>query len=205
MKVGVSGAGIGGLDACFRREEREASRSGDPAASERLFTLAYDELRWLAARAMRGERRDHTLQPTALVHEAWLRLMREPAPSVRDRDHFFALAAAAMRRVLIDHARRRNADKRGAGGQAALGPPDAGRGEIDETLEGLGEALEELERAEPRLARLVELRFFAGFSVEETARLLGVSERTVKRDWSFARGFLTQRIRVRARTLEGGR
>jgi RNA polymerase sigma-70 factor, ECF subfamily len=171
------------------------SRDGDSSATARLFTLVYDELRGLAARAMRGERPDHTLQPTALVHEAWLRLTRDTAPAVQSRDHFFALAAAAMRRVLIDHARRRRAAKRGAPPPTPERAIDAEGSAEDDYLAGLGEALEELERTEPRLVRLVELRFFAGFTVEETAALLGVSARTVKRDWSFARGWLHRRIR----------
>jgi RNA polymerase sigma-70 factor, ECF subfamily len=173
------------------------SRAGDPSATARLFTLVYGELRSLAARAMRGERRCHTLQPTALVHEAWLRLMRDTAPEIQSRAHFFALAAGAMRRVLIDHARRRSADKRAAGEPIPEASMDAGGGAEDDYLAGLGEALEELELREPKLVRLVELRFFAGFTVEETAEILGVSARTVKRDWSFARGWLYRRIRER--------
>jgi RNA polymerase sigma-70 factor, ECF subfamily len=173
------------------------SRAGDASATERLFVQVYGELRDLATRAMRGERRDHTLQPTALVHEAWLRLMRDEAPPVQSREHFFALAAGAMRRVLIDHARRRGADKRAAREPTPKASIDAGGRAEDDYLAGLGEALEELERIEPRLVRLVELRFFAGFTVDETAEKLGVSARTVKRDWSFVRGWLYRRIRER--------
>jgi len=170
------------------------------SAPDELLALVYDELRRLAARYLRGQRAGHTLQPTALVHEAYLRLAKGGALPVDDRTHFFALAARAMRQVLVDHARRRAAAKRG-------GDPE--RVTLDDTLElgrggeegrrldllALDEALERLERVSPRQCRVVELRYFAGLTIAEAAASLGVGTRTVEDDWALARAWLQRRLR----------
>jgi len=166
-------------------------REGDRDAADRLFTLVYEELRRVAHRALADQRNEATLRTTALVHETYLRLVGSFRPAHDDRRRFFAAAAKAMRRILIDRARERLALKRGAGERPlelreADHPSDA---DASEAL-AVDEALAALEQHQPRLAELVELRFFAGFSVEECAELLGVSERTVKRDWQRARGLL---------------
>ena len=167
--------------------------AGERAAVDRLFELVYEELRRIARRQLRGGRPDATLSTTALVHETYLRLSRDGGWSIHDRAHFFALAARAMRHVLVDHARHRGRAKRGGGAvaleldEALVAAPD--RGEEVLALDG---ALGRLESADPELARLVELRFFAGLSVEEIAGLRGVSDRTVKRHWRAARAFLYQ-------------
>ena len=161
------------------------------------FALVYDELRRLAAAALRHERPDHTLQPTALVHEAYLRLADEPTGRWQNRSHFLAVAARAMRRILVDHARKHNAVKRGSGAvrlnlddleYAASVPTDA----VD--LVTLDDALGRLAALDPRQARIVELRFFGGLSVEETAAVIDASPRTVKRDWQFARAWLKREM-----------
>ena len=166
----------------------------DPSAdSERMIADAYRELHAVAERMLGRERADHTLQPTALVHEAWLRLGGDTRWN--DRTHFVATAARAMRRVLVDHARGKNRDKRGGEWtRVELDPDVAGRAGRDVDLVALDAALAELEEVAPRQARLVELRFFGGFEVEEAARLLGVSEPTAARDWRFARAWLARQI-----------
>jgi len=172
------------------------ARSGDALAAEELLTLLYRELRGLASRMMADERASHTLQTTALVHEAWLRLFgSEPAPS-EDRRHYLRLAARAMRQVLIDHARRRAADKRG-GAPAAL---ELGRdvaapwtAESSELL-ALDDALTRLDGQDGESARVVELRFFAGLTLEETASVLGLTPRQVEGRWNFARGWLRREL-----------
>ena len=168
-----------------------AWRDGDVAALERLVPWVYDELRRIARQHMRRELPDHTLQPTALVNEVFLRLRDARKIDWRDRTHFFAIASRIMRRVLIDAARIRRADKRGGGALAAVFnealDAAADRG-ID--LTALGDALDALEASHPRKARVVELRFFGGLGVDEIAGLLGVSTYTVTRDWTFARTWL---------------
>lgn len=164
---------------------------GDEAAGERLFPLLYGELRRQAARYMRRERRGHTLQPSGLVNEAYLRLAGSPAPDWHDRTHFFAIAARVMRQVLVDHARRRQAAKR-EGCQVTL--EDAGAPEAPLELLDLESALAELVALDPRQARVVELRFFGGLDVDETAEVLGLSPRTVKREWQTARAWLQHRL-----------
>lgn len=165
-------------------------RTGDEQANAQLAPLIYDELRRLAAYYIRGERPDHTLQATALVHEAYIRLVGQDI-DWQSRAHFFAVAAQVMRRVLVDYARAAKADKR-AGKlhriplESALVYAEEQSGE----LIALDEALERLGQWDPRQSRIVELRFFAGLSVEETAEVLGISTRTVKRDWSMARAWL---------------
>lgn len=168
-----------------------ASRGGSADALERLLPLLYDELRALAARAMSRERADHTLEPTALVHEAWLRLVDQRQRDWNNRSHFLALAATAMRRVLVNHAEAVGAQKRG-GGRARVEVTDVtglGAGDPLDLL-ALDEALSKLAAHDERKARVVELRFFAGLNEEETALALGVTPRTVERDWKMARAWL---------------
>lgn len=169
------------------------SRVGDPGAFERLLSVLYAELRRLAQAQLRREREDHTLQATELVHEAFLKLTANDEPlSPRDRGHFFALAARAMRQVLVDHARRRGAEKRGGGwAQTTLGGGKAAlQVRMDELL-ALDQALDQLEE---RQRRVLELRFFAGLTEREVADAIGVSERTVRRDWMTARARLYRAI-----------
>ncbi len=164
--------------------------NGDPTARERLVPIVYAELRRLAHHYMRGEREGHTLQTTALVNEVYLRLAGIDALRWRDRAHFFAMAATLMRRVLVDYARQRARDKRGAGvsvtsfDENAIAPQPA----VD--VVALDEALDRLATVDAQQSRVVELRFFAGLSVEETAEALGVSPATVKRDWATAKLWL---------------
>lgn len=170
-----------------------AAGAGDRGASDRLFEAVYAELRRIARRQRAAAAPSATLSTTALVHEAYLKLSGEARWTVEDRRHFFALAARAMRHVLVDHVRRRGRLKRGGGALALdleaeeIAAPDRG-----EELVALDEALDRLESVEPELAQLVEWRFFAGLSVEEIAELVGVSDRTVKRRWRSARAFLYQ-------------
>jgi RNA polymerase sigma factor (TIGR02999 family) len=176
--------------------------AGDRKALERLMPLVYGELKKLAASNLKSERGNHTLQPTALVHEAYLRLVGQRSVSWANRAHFYGIAAQMMRRVLVDHARRRHAAKRRPGTlfvDVALA--DAPEGDSDRALEllSLDRALTQLERLDPRQARVVELRFFAGLSVEETAEAAGVSTATVKREWRTARAFLRHEIGLEAR------
>jgi RNA polymerase sigma factor (TIGR02999 family) len=166
-------------------------RDGDPRAAEALFTLLYHELRALARRQIRRPAGESTLNTTALVHEAYLKLVDGSRVNVRDRGHFFALAARVMRQILVDHARSKAAAKRG--GNAPPAPLDenlGGTAPVAEEVLGVDEALKKLEALDPRLGKLVELRFYAGLSVEECAEILETSPRTVKRDWQKARAFL---------------
>lgn len=157
---------------------------------ERLVPLIYAELRQIAERAMRRERSDHTLQPTALVHEAFLRLVGKPDLSWESRAHFLNIAAQAMRRVLLMHARERRAAKRG-GGLERVTLDDELVGTSDGVdLIGLDESLQRLAAIFPRKARVVELRFFAGLTLEETGKVLEISLATVKREWDFARAWI---------------
>lgn len=162
---------------------------GDRGAEGQLLPLIYDQLRALAAHFLRSERPNHTLQATALVHEAYLRLVGIGQISWQNRAHFFALAARTMRRVLVDHARNINAGKR-RGVKVSLESAIVYSEEQSGELLALNEALDRLEELDPRMARVVELRFFAGLSEEETAEVLGVSGRTVKRDWKMAKSWL---------------
>lgn len=174
--------------------------AGDRAALERLMPLVYGELRKLAASHLKSERGDHTLQPTALVHEAFLRLVGQRSVSWANRAHFYGIAAQMMRRVLVDHARRRMALKRSPGTLYLDLGEDAAAAVPDRTPEllSLDRALTELERLDPRQAKVVELRFFAGLSVEETAEVAGVSTATVKREWRTARAFLRHEMGLEA-------
>jgi RNA polymerase sigma factor (TIGR02999 family) len=167
----------------------------DGRAIDGILPAVYDELRELARRRMRSERADHTLDPTDLVHEAYRRLSHLDRIEWKNRTHFFALAAQAMRRVLVDHALRRRTARRG--GSRRRTPLDdamlVSEQHADDVL-ALHEALTALEQLQPRLARTVECRYFAGYSVEETAEVLGVSPATVKRDWSVARAWLNREL-----------
>ncbi len=165
------------------------SRGGDRAALDAMASAVYEELRTLAASYMKRERAGHTFQPTALAHEAFLRLMGQRAIPHDDRAHFMALAAQAMRRILTDHARRRGAAKRG-GDPVRVTLSGLAAADADFDVEALGDALEKLATLDERKARVVDLRFFGGLSIEETADVLGVSPATVKTDWAFARAWL---------------
>jgi RNA polymerase sigma factor (TIGR02999 family) len=177
----------------------QAWGAGDAGAGEHVLPAIYDALRAQAARVMRQEGSGHTLQPTALVHEAYLRMVDQRRAEWRNRVHFLSVAANVMRRVLVDHARRRHAAKRGGPAPLlALGhldPPDGGDGAgsgVD--LLAVHEALERLAALDPEQARLVELRYFAGLTIEEAAAALGVSPATVKREWAIARGWLRREL-----------
>lgn len=169
-------------------------QSGDSAALDRLTSLLYDELRALAEHQMRGERPDHTLQPTALIGEAYVRLV-DADVSWQDRTHFFALAARTMRRVLVDHARRRGRARRGGDWQRVTLTDLPGNGD-DPSLDllALNEALEQLAALDERKARAVELRYFAGLGPPEVAEVLGVSESTVHRELRFSTAWLRSRL-----------
>jgi len=169
--------------------------NGDASAHDRLFPLVYDALRDLARRELRHERPDHTLSATALVHEAYLKLVQLERIDWKGRAHFFGVCAPVMRQVLISHARSRNAAKRGAGAaKLPLSDALAVAEERPEDLLALDEALARLEALSPRQARVVEARFFAGLSVEETATALGISPATVKREWTAARAWLNREL-----------
>jgi RNA polymerase sigma factor (TIGR02999 family) len=168
---------------------------GDPRAAEELLPLVYDELRRIAAHKMANEAAGHTLQPTALVHEAWLRLVDAPDRHWNGRNHFFMAAAEAMRRILIERARQKSRIKRGGGQQRmALEGLDLAANANSEELLLVEEALTRLAGHDSRKAELVKLRFFVGLSLEEAAPILGVSEPTAKRDWAYARAWLFQEI-----------
>ena len=175
--------------------------SGDPDAMERLLPAVYGELKVLAASYLRRERGDHTLSPTALVHEAYLKLVDQRTVNWEGRSHFFGIAAQAMRRILVDHARRRQALKRSPE-SVTISLADAGDladGEACEALK-LDEALTDLERLDARQARVVELRYFGGLSVDETAAALEISPATVKREWATARAWIARRVHLRGST-----
>lgn len=174
-----------------------AWEGGDNAAAERLMPVIYDELHRQAARAMRRENDQHTLQATALVHEAWLRLADQQRVTWKNRAHFFGIAAQMMRRVLVDHARGRLAEKRGGGVQQVTLSDvhgDAGGQNDDVDVLALHEALERLATLDPDQARIVELRYFGGLNIEETAAATGVSPATVKREWAVARAWLRREL-----------
>jgi RNA polymerase sigma factor (TIGR02999 family) len=171
------------------------ARAGSSDAAGQVFARVYAELKAIAQRALRGERAGHTLQATALVHEAYLKLVEQREVEWQGRVHFLAIAAQAMRRVLVDHARARAAAKRG-GGRAALTLADSGIDlpAADIEFEALNEALERLGAVDAQQARLVELRFFGGLRIEETAAVLDVSPATVKRDWALAKAWLYREL-----------
>jgi len=172
-------------------------RHGDKAALDRLLPLVYEELRRVARARLKGERGGHILQTTALVHEAYLRLVDLDRMTVQGRTHFFALAARLMREVLVDAARKRRADKRGGDVTIVgldLASPATPAKSVD--VLALDEALGQLAAVDERLCRVVELRFFAGLSIDEAAEALEVSTATVERDWTVAKAWLYQRLKV---------
>jgi RNA polymerase sigma factor (TIGR02999 family) len=173
---------------------------GETGALDDLFAVVYGELHRLAQAHLRREHAGHTLNATALVNEACLKLLgRTTAGSLNDRQHFFAVASRAMRQILLDHARARLAQKRGGGlgPHVTLGDQVAGEGRDEETLIALNDALTQLAQVSERLGRLVELRYFAGLDDAEIAAILGVSVRTVNRDWRTARAFLSRHLQDR--------
>lgn len=173
-------------------------QEGDGAALESLMPLVYGELRRLASSYLRRERPDHTLQSAALVNEAYLRLVDQNQTQWQNKAHFFGIAAQMMRRILADHARGHNAVKRGAGlPTLELNDAIAQAQERKIDLLGLEEALQKLEKLDPQQGKIVELRFFGGLSIEDTANVLGVSPATVKRHWSVARAFLFRELGAR--------
>jgi RNA polymerase sigma factor (TIGR02999 family) len=196
----VAGDDSGATTRQKARAEVTALVAGDREAAERLLLLVYDDLRGIAARLLKVERTGHTLQPTALVHEAWLRLAFEPGDAWTDAAHFKAVAVRAMRRILVDHARQRGADKRPGnlqrvtltGIQAAAAEEEACIDLLD-----LDRALERLEALHERQARVVELRCLGGLTIAEIAHVLGVVPSTVNADWAMARAFLRQELDAR--------
>lgn len=171
-----------------------AINDGDTGAREELVPVVYAELRVLAESYMRKERPGHTLQPTALVNEAWMKLADQTRVEWKGRAHFFGIAAQAMRRILVDHHRRRTAVRRGRDKAVTL--VDDAAATFSDPLDfiALDEALDELAEMDPRAARIVEMRFFGGLSVEETAEVMEISTPTVKRDWRTAKAWLYQRL-----------
>lgn len=169
---------------------------GDQAALEKLMPLVYNELRRLASNYLRRERASHTLQPTALVNEAYLKLIDQRNAQWQNRAHFFGISAQLMRRILVDHARQHQAVKRGGSNQQRLSITSAE--EIAQQpavdLLALNEALDELTVMDPQQAQIVELKFFGGLSIDETAEVLGISHATVERDWKMARAWLRRQL-----------
>jgi RNA polymerase sigma factor (TIGR02999 family) len=183
-------------------EVLRAWEQGDDGALERLLPMVYTELRSIAARQLRSERAGHTLQPTALANEAYLRLRGLSDVPWHDRAHFFAIASRIMRRILVDHARANLAQKRGAG-SPVLQIVDALQMGATSTMDAaelidLDRALDRLAAEEPRLSRIIELRFFGGLNIDEVSAVLGCSPRTAKRDWAFARAWLLHKLRDHA-------
>jgi RNA polymerase sigma factor (TIGR02999 family) len=176
-----------------------AAASGQQGDLDALMGAVYQDMRRLAASHLSGERRGHTLSPTALVHEAYVKLIDQRSTNWTDRLHFFAIAARIIRRILIDHARSRDADKRGGGDRAnrtmiRIGEQDIAAPERDVDLIALDEALQELAQLDAQQARIVELRYFGGCTVDEVAELLRIGKRTVDRDWQAAKAWLLVRL-----------
>jgi RNA polymerase sigma factor (TIGR02999 family) len=167
--------------------------AGSEDARQTLVPILYRELRKLAARAMRAERRDHTLQPTALLHETWIKLVDQRRVQWRSRAHFFGVAAGLMRRILVDHARRRGAQRR-QGDQKITLPEELAAPQAQVDMVALDDALQKLALVDEKQARIVELRFFGGLSLEETAEAVGVSRATVCREWDMAKAWLHSRL-----------
>lgn len=175
----------------------EAISRGESKAADELLSLVYEELRRLAAAKMAAEAPGQTLQATALVHEAWLRLTSDKNRQWNDRTHFFASAAEAMRRILVDNARRKRAERHG-GGQYRVEMPELASAvmETDDKVLAVNEALEKFAVLDPQKAELVKLRYFVGMTLEQAAEALGISERTAKRYWAFARAWLHEEIKA---------
>ncbi len=170
-------------------------RTGDKSAAERLFPLVYDELKRQARRYLSRERSDHTLQPTALVHEAYLKMVDQTVLSAENRTHFFAIASRVMRQILVDHARRHNAEKRGgAARRFSIEDLDILPEQSAADILELDEALQKLEAIDERKASVVDMRFFGGLKEIEIAEVLGVTEKTVRRDWQFAKLWLFREL-----------
>lgn len=169
---------------------------GDQAALDKLMPLVYAELRRLATNYLRRERTDHTLQPTALVNEAYLRLVGQKNAKWQNRSQFFAISAQLMRRILVDHARRHQAEKRGGTDQQRLSITSAEGLVAQHAIDvlALNEALDELAAMDPQQGRIVELKFFGGLSIDETAEVLGISHATVEREWKSARAWLRRHL-----------
>jgi RNA polymerase sigma factor (TIGR02999 family) len=172
-----------------------AMERGDGEAAEQLLPVVYAELRRLAAHKMAQENPGQTLQPTALVHEAWLKLVGQENRRWEDRHHFFAAAAEAMRRILTDNARRKLRQRRGGGWQRVEPADFAAQTHADDQVLAVDEAVEKLAQLDPQRAEVVKLRYFVGLSFSETAEVLGISEPTAKRYWAFARAWLLEEIR----------
>jgi RNA polymerase sigma factor (TIGR02999 family) len=170
-------------------------RTGDREALDSLIPLVYGELRRIAQNYLRHERPEHTLQSTALVHEAYVRLIKQDVPQWQNRAHFFAVAAQLMRQILVDHARAYRAGKRGGGAcKLALEEAEKDASRVDVDIVALDEALKTLSAMDAQQSRVVELKFFAGLSIEDTAEVLGISPSTVKRDWITARAWLHREL-----------
>jgi RNA polymerase sigma factor (TIGR02999 family) len=178
----------------------EAIEHGDAEAADELLPLVYEELRKLAASKMANEAAGNTLQPTALVHEAWLRLVGNDNPKFAGRAHFFAAAAEAMRRILIDRARRKRALRHGGGQERVdIQKIDLASPDTDDQLLAVNEALDKLAAQDPTEAELVKLRYFVGLTTEQASTLLGISPRTARNYWVHARTWLYHEVRVRGR------
>ncbi len=184
-----------------------AAAVGDKAAKDRLLQMVYDDLRRLAAARMRQERAGHTLQATALVHEVYVKLLADGAVPWESRRHFYAAAGEAMRRILVDWARRRKRLKRGGGGERA--PLDTDVPEVRRSLDpadvlAIDEALTKLKAMDGRMCEIVQMRVFAGMTISETARALGLTSRTINREWAVARAWLARELDKEGRTLDFG-
>ncbi len=176
----------------------ETFEPGDRHAGEQLFADVYTELRALAARYMHGERQNHTLQPTALVHEAYLKLLGQTRVDWRGRAHFLGIAAQSMRQILVDHARRRGAAKRGGDRhRIALDDNLVVESHRDVDLLALEDALTKLAKLDPRQVQMIELRFFAGLSIAEVAKVMGMSKRSAEREWTMVRAWLRRELSTR--------
>jgi len=198
-QVGIAGCPLGvgvGPELSKQVSELLANwNNGHAEAREALMPLVYNELRKLAASHLRRERSDHTLQPTALVHEVYLRLADQKNVRWQDKTHFFGAAAQLMRRILVDHARSHTADKRGSGlPKVSLNEAIAMSRERPAELLALDESLTQLASTDPQQSRIVELRVFGGLTIEQTAEILGISPATVKRDWTLAKAWLLREI-----------
>jgi RNA polymerase sigma factor (TIGR02999 family) len=172
----------------------DAVRNGDPGAANQLVEAVYSDLRGIARRLFARERPDHTLQPTALVHEAWLRIFSGAEVAWNDRIHFYAVAARQMRRLLAEHGREFRAQKRGGGLKVVLDDKLHGSALPDCEFDEVNELLQRLERTDPEAARVVEMKFFSGMTDEEVAAELGCSHSTVRRHWSFAKAWLVRQM-----------
>jgi RNA polymerase sigma factor (TIGR02999 family) len=173
----------------------EQWREGNARAAERLFPLVYEELKHQARRHLSRERADHTLQPTALVHEAYMRMVDQTSPQIENRAHFFGFASRVMRQILVDHARQHKAEKRGGAAQRlSLNDIDLLPEQSAADLLELDEALKRLEAIDERKCRVVDMRFFGGLKEPEIAKVLGITEKTVRRDWQFAKLWLYREL-----------